>query len=77
MNDTIHRKQRQLILLAATISLVLREQSTKDDTSPARLAWTHAGHPHRRTWSWNPRKSQGWRLAGRLAAHGCSRPDGL
>ena len=74
---TLSPKERQIVLLAATVALTMAEAEGVSTEDSASNAWTRTGHPHLRAVAWNPRQgSTGWRLAGRLDNHKGSRPDG-
>jgi len=62
--------QRRLALLAAAVAFVLQEQEGAETQESTSLAWSRTGHPHFRSWAFNPRAgTSGWRTAGRLATH--------
>ncbi|MBN1337177.1 MAG: hypothetical protein JXB39_14555 [Deltaproteobacteria bacterium] len=59
--------ERRTALLAAALATLLAE--TSDEAPASTSAWSRTGHPHARSWAWNPRSpGLAWRLSGRLAA---------
>jgi len=60
---------RRIALLAAALATLLAETEGAAEAPPA-AAWSRTGHPHARSWAWNPRSpGHAWRLSGRLAVH--------
>ena len=60
---------RRIALLAAALATLLAE-AEETAVDPSAAAWSRTGHPHARSWAWNPRSpGHAWRLAARLCAH--------
>jgi len=62
------REARKLVLLAAAVATLLREQRPAvGDGEPLAAAWVRCGHRGLGgAWAWNPRAGASWRLAARL-----------
>jgi hypothetical protein len=55
-------------IVSAVVAWMLETERSNDTAGDAMAsAWVRAGHPHHRSWGWNPRAGGStWQLAGRM-----------
>jgi hypothetical protein len=59
---------QRIAVVSAVVAWMLESERSSDAVGDAMAsAWVRAGHPHNRSWGWNPRAGGStWRLAGRM-----------